>query len=369
MQARTGQLHSRRLPVLNYLLDATLKDRLLSSASASALAAGYLDLGELDEATNVLRERIRVVTSRPAENVDELTLARHNLARVLIAKSEFNEAVDLLEQVLAARYHRTPPNVDAVRQAERDIYDCLAGLWRWDRAGAVAERRFIADQAELGDHAESTILWGARLYQACRHIDRQWDAAWGYERLIRDARATLGPMSRLAFYLRAEWAASIQELPTPDGPQRAIEAYKDLLRDRLLALGADHPETLSSRNNLANAYQSAGRLAEAIPLFERTLADCERVLGPDHPDTLTSRNNLASAYLSRAGWARRSRCMSGRWPIGSGCSARTTRTPWPRGTISPTPTRRRAGWVRRSRCSSRRWPTGSGCSARTTRTP
>ena len=29
--------------------------------------------------------------------------------------------------------------------------------------------------------------------------------------------------------------------------------------------------------------------------IERTLADRERVLGADHPDTLTSRNNLAGA--------------------------------------------------------------------------
>jgi hypothetical protein len=61
-------------------------------------------------------------------------------------------------------------------------------------------------------------------------------------------------------------------------------------------LGGDHPDTLASRNNLAAAYVSAGRLGEAVPLFERTLADHERVLGGDHPDTLASRNNLAAAY-------------------------------------------------------------------------
>ena len=53
---------------------------------------------------------------------------------------------------------------------------------------------------------------------------------------------------------------------------------------------------MTSRNNLALAYRDAGRAAEAIPLFERTLADLERVLGPDHPATLNSRNNLADAY-------------------------------------------------------------------------
>ncbi|WP_309344248.1 tetratricopeptide repeat protein, partial [Actinomyces naeslundii] len=62
------------------------------------------------------------------------------------------------------------------------------------------------------------------------------------------------------------------------------------------ALDPDHPHTLISRNNLAGAYQDAGRLDEAISLHEQTLEDSTRILGPDHPDTLISRNNLAGAY-------------------------------------------------------------------------
>ena len=49
-------------------------------------------------------------------------------------------------------------------------------------------------------------------------------------------------------------------------------------------LGEDHPDTLTSRNNLADAYQAAGDLGRAIPLFEQALADRGRVLGEDHPD-------------------------------------------------------------------------------------
>ena len=71
-------------------------------------------------------------------------------------------------------------------------------------------------------------------------------------------------------------------------------------------LGADHPDTLTSRHNLAAAYEAAGRLGEAIPLFEQTLADRERVLGPDHPDTLASRNNLAGARRRLRGQLRES---------------------------------------------------------------
>ena len=61
-------------------------------------------------------------------------------------------------------------------------------------------------------------------------------------------------------------------------------------------LGPDHPSTLISRSNLANAYQDAGRLNDAITLFEQNLKDFENLLGPHHPHTLTARNNLAIAY-------------------------------------------------------------------------
>ncbi|MGW1789224.1 tetratricopeptide repeat protein [Streptomyces tubercidicus] len=57
--------------------------------------------------------------------------------------------------------------------------------------------------------------------------------------------------------------------------------------------GHDHPDTLTACNNLAIAYNDAGRAQEALVLWERVLADSERLFGHDHPDTLTACNNLA----------------------------------------------------------------------------
>ncbi|GAA4049257.1 FxSxx-COOH system tetratricopeptide repeat protein [Nonomuraea soli] len=79
---------------------------------------------------------------------------------------------------------------------------------------------------------------------------------------------------------------------------RATLLLEQTLADRERVLGADHPDTLYSRSNLAYVYQSTGDLGRAIPLLEQTLTDLQRVLGPDHPDALSSRINLASAYES-----------------------------------------------------------------------
>ena len=60
-------------------------------------------------------------------------------------------------------------------------------------------------------------------------------------------------------------------------------------------LGADHPDTLTVRNSLAVAYDSAGRLAEAIDELEELLLDCQRVLGLEHPLTKQVEKNLEAA--------------------------------------------------------------------------
>ncbi|MFQ6331500.1 tetratricopeptide repeat protein (plasmid) [Nocardia sp. CWNU-33] len=51
---------------------------------------------------------------------------------------------------------------------------------------------------------------------------------------------------------------------------------------------------MNTHHNLACAYRSAGRLAEAIDLHEQTLTDCEGVLDAAHPLTERVRASLAA---------------------------------------------------------------------------
>jgi hypothetical protein len=65
-----------------------------------------------------------------------------------------------------------------------------------------------------------------------------------------------------------------------DNFAQAVEYGQDLGTDSEQMLGRTHHDTLTARDHLATAYRAAGRLDEAIPLCERTLADAEQVLGP-----------------------------------------------------------------------------------------
>jgi hypothetical protein len=64
-------------------------------------------------------------------------------------------------------------------------------------------------------------------------------------------------------------------------------------------LGEDHPDTLSTMNDLAELYHSQGKYNKAKPLYVKCL-DMRRIkLGEGHPDTLRSKNNLARLNKSK----------------------------------------------------------------------
>jgi len=79
--------------------------------------------------------------------------------------------------------------------------------------------------------------------------------------------------------------------------------YKRVLAERERVLGPDHLDTIAARGSLGATYHSAGRMADALKLYEQTREGYVRVLGPDHPDTLSRSARLGHAYyaVGRAG--------------------------------------------------------------------
>ena len=82
--------------------------------------------------------------------------------------------------------------------------------------------------------------------------------------------------------------------------EEAEEIHRQTLALRETVLGKEHPNTLGSMNNLALVLNRQGKYEEAEEIHRQTLALKETVLGKEHPDTLTSMNNLA-LVLNRQG--------------------------------------------------------------------
>jgi hypothetical protein len=81
-----------------------------------------------------------------------------------------------------------------------------------------------------------------------------------------------------------------------DDGRAQVQLDEDTLARRRRDLGEDHPDTLTSADNLAFSLQGV-RGQAARELGEDTLARRRRVLGEDHPDTLAAAFYLVSALM------------------------------------------------------------------------
>ncbi|MGI8980216.1 MAG: tetratricopeptide repeat protein [Pirellulaceae bacterium] len=80
----------------------------------------------------------------------------------------------------------------------------------------------------------------------------------------------------------------------------ALSLYTESMELCEASLEGNHPQTLSTKEGLAGVYQAINQLDKAIPLYEQTLEVRRAVLRLNHPDTLANRHNLALCY-KRAG--------------------------------------------------------------------
>ena len=74
----------------------------------------------------------------------------------------------------------------------------------------------------------------------------------------------------------------------------AKKMYERALTGREKTLGPDHPNTLSSVNNLAILLKQQGNLDEAKKMYERAFRGYEKVLGADHPKAQNAKRALDS---------------------------------------------------------------------------
>ena len=93
---------------------------------------------------------------------------------------------------------------------------------------------------------------------------------------------------------------NIALMMTEQGDYAGAEAeFRDVLAIRLRVLGPDHPYTPTARHEIARVMDAQGDYAGAEAEFRDVLAIRLRVLGPDHPYTLTARHEIARVMAAQ----------------------------------------------------------------------
>ena len=72
--------------------------------------------------------------------------------------------------------------------------------------------------------------------------------------------------------------------------EQARAQFEDVVRIDTRRLDADHPDTLTSRQNLAGALVGTNKIDDALVMLREVAQARVQVLGTQHPDTLESRS-------------------------------------------------------------------------------
>ena len=256
-------------------------------------------------------------------DVEQLqTFSENDYCMVALSRME-NDEIGTLARRLTSLPTSRVKSLDLLGQVE----DALAAVAAGDAEPVMALPSSLRQAVELRAQDETGLIPVrlTLLNDALREVGNvprdATNAAWiaRAERLDIEAQS---PESRLMLvrwfaaswhFVNAEAALStitsdLEHMQGADAIARAyvstgrlseaIALLEQVLTDCVRVLGADHPDSLTSRNKLAYAYHAAGHLTEAITLYEQVLTDSIRILGEDHPNTLTIRHNLAATYRS-----------------------------------------------------------------------
>jgi tetratricopeptide (TPR) repeat protein len=230
-------------------------------------------------------------------SVDDATDALHNLHRLsLITLNRDDPVRSVLMHALTQRSTRERLPAHALAALLYTAADALVETWpaleREPGFGAAMR----ANAAALRQHDPDALLRRGvhpvmfRLGSSLGEAGLTADAITHVQTLIDDCERMLGadhPDSLSARYDLAYWQGELGDFAG------AVTAQERLVADRLRVLGPDHPDTLGTRANLAYWRGHAGDPAAAVVAFAQVLADQIYVLGPDHPNTLSTRHNLA----------------------------------------------------------------------------
>ena len=199
---------------------------------------------------------------------------------------------------LAASFGPVTP-LSGPAAAELRMRDALTGLARYSMILSATDTTF-------------------RVHGLVQTVERVRADADGVAAAARDPALTrLTSLFPHAYNDPAQWP--LCRLLLPHQQVLLMHTFPDSATDR----------TVTLLNSAGSFLLDSGDAAGALPLYRRALDSRERVLGKEHPDTLSSVNNLAGCMRLWATAAGPCRSTGARSRAASACSARSipTRSP------------------------------------------
>jgi CHAT domain-containing protein/tetratricopeptide (TPR) repeat protein len=295
--------------------------------------ANLMAMGKLAEARPVIEQALAVAQKGFGPDHPSSLWAQNSLGDVLRVRGDARRALPLYEAVVKGCAGRMGADFPDCLTYRNNLATCLRELGRVPQALELMEAVWRASQQALGPEHLLTVLYQGelglqlsaagqsmpgldllrqaiascagsleesnpyclamqgKLVSAAEQLGLFVLAREQADRLLRAGRASLPPGHPLAEEIERLRASLRVKSASLDG---RVEEYEAALKTARARRGR---ALLNHAWLLAGAYQSQGRLREALPLRREALAEAGRLLGPDHPTTVGLEAEVAVLLL------------------------------------------------------------------------
>lgn len=177
--------------------------------------------------------------------------------------------------------------------------DALHAYWPEQDAAIGATLRTNAEAvlAHIPDDVAPHELRYQQIFSHRRNGDPTTAMAMGSELLERQSRFADPRTDFPTLRTRRLLATTHAETGAID---TALTLLRDIYTDMADAAGADDPDALSVRGEIAFWTGETGNATDALAAYQRLATDCHNAHGPDHPETQRSRH-FAAYWLYKQG--------------------------------------------------------------------
>jgi tetratricopeptide (TPR) repeat protein len=251
------------------------------------LILAYRGNRQLDRVVLLLKE---IVDNERSElGSDAILPHRYELVHAYKASGQFNMAVQTLTEMITSRKAKYGISHMSTLKIMQEKAEVFRDSGQVDQALSLYDEILSTLAAIPPDDRKPT-----------KEIDYvKFERSWMIESVNRDSlklRTTkFGRDHPETMTTMNKLAEAYQNAGKAD---KALELYKEVAKIHSDKLGDDHEDTLKSLFHLAEAYKNADQLDSSLPLYRKVFEVSAEKLGPDDPETLRYMGYLAVAYWS-----------------------------------------------------------------------
>ncbi|MFI6761929.1 tetratricopeptide repeat protein [Micromonospora sp. NPDC050417] len=277
-------LAERLLTVLSVMSIDGVRQALVTGEAAQA--ALQTDAASMATALRLLSDALLLTTKARSDGsgADIAVLAVHRItAQVVRSQADRSSSVTLTDGVAAA-----------VRMLSHYIDTAVE-----DDDSKSGHHELVTHITALGEHSPE---WTAEFLTLYAWAGESLHDAGDLHRAVPMLQTTYDERERILGRHHPDTRTSRFDLAgvyrSAGRFDEAVGIYQAIVDERHRELGPEHIDTREARYSLAQTYEAAGRLSKAISIYEAIVAARERELGAGHPGTGAVRTMLAHAYAA-----------------------------------------------------------------------